>query len=172
MHKTLSIMLLMLLIACNGRDSDANLNQKKITPDHSSPAALLTTLGTIIKEGREELLFATYTRRSIEAIKHNNKTGIGTAGTVDGLLREEIAIRIAQRPNQPAEKKATPKKKLPEKVRSKPFAAPAIINSKNGLLTVRWPSGNRSSILFVKENKRWLVDILNGPGGEILLMKE
>jgi hypothetical protein len=70
------------------------------------------------------------------------------------------------RQTAPAGTNAARTKKLP------PFAPPAILNTRGGLLSVRWPSGNVSPILFVKEKNRWLVDVLNGPGGEILLLKE
>lgn len=158
-----------LLVACGGSGEDAPRHRTRLVIDHASPAGLLASLGTIIREGREDALFLAYTRRSIAAVKHNNKTGIGTAGTTDGLLREEIAIRLAQMPSRPPQGSKggnrTPGKQPP-------FTPPALVNNKNGLLTVRWPSGNQSPILLVKENGRWLVDVLNGPGGDILLLKE
>lgn len=158
-----------LVASCGGSGDEAPRHRARPVLDHSSPAGLLASLGTIIREGREDALFLAYTARSIDAVKHNNKTGIGTAGTTDGLLREEIAIRLAQVPPRPPQGSKggnrTPGKQPP-------FTPPALVNNKNGLLTVRWPSGNQSPILLVKENGRWLVDVLNGPGGEILLLKE
>ena len=161
-------------------------NSVRIPIDYSSPATVLAGIGRIIEHKREDLLPSVYTPESVKAIRHNNQTGIGTAGTVDGLIREEIAIHIARtsppgtpkrtpvpkrRIGKPGKKNPAPAKR-PTPVKKTPFSPPLLLNSNAGRLTIRWPSGTVSPVLFVKRGTRWLVDVLNGPGGTILLLKE
>ena len=185
------ILLQSLLLACGSKENGPDhIKKMKIALRRKTPAALLTTLGKIIRYGREELLYQLYTKKSIKALDYNRKQGIGSAGTIDGFLREEISLWHARSgaadsmkkkrrkkrkdlKNKKTKKRGNRKRVLKKSLKKIVFHPPAVVHVRRNLFLVKWPSGTRFPILIVKNGAgKWLIDVFNGPGGKILLLRK
>jgi len=182
---------LLLLLSCGEkRDRDAIKKKTEVIIKRDSPALLLKTIGDIIRYGRSDLLNTLYTTKSLKAIQYNQESGIGSAGTIDGFLREEIVLWQARSGSDPlrkpdnGKKQRQPFRKREEKIEAKQqraknrpgkapvFIFPKVLQVREALYLIQWPSGTRFPILFVKKGKKWSIDVLRGPGGKILLLRK
>jgi hypothetical protein len=85
----------------------------------------------------------------------SNTVGIGTAGTVDERLLDEIAAtRVPQTNDRPGGIRALQ----------------PLSDADSREILLSWPSGKEFSLALVKEQAAVRIDVLASPGGEILLI--
>ena len=145
------------LLNCQ-RDSDDAAEQERIASfevSNDTVAALLDSLTEVIHEQYRENRVQLYTEESREAVEYNNTLGIGTAGTLDEIVLDEIDQY---------------RRKIRENAADN---TPVRLIQRNGdALLVTWPSGRQGTIIVRQTPQGVFLDIIRSPGGDILLIKE
>ncbi len=155
MYKTANLLFLAIIsIFLFNCSTDDNLKKikKKLIIKNSTPTELIKTLEQIIQRKNEKLLLKIYTPESSKTIRYNNKIGIGSAGTIDDFFYLEIS-----RLNRIKSKK---KEKL------------NILKIGKNSIFIELASKKKLRIKTKKISGKYYIDVINSPGGKILLLKE
>lgn len=150
-----AVVLLFTFSSCGEEDKTANkkiqlLAEKEI--NQQTPEALLQTVGKIIKLQDTVTLIKLYTPESRKAIRFNNRIGVGTAGTVDEQIHNEMQ----------GKKHATGEIKVITTKKKKGYTA----------AFVEWPSSRRFTVAVTQISNRYYLDAIKSFGGKILLLEK
>lgn len=144
----LTAILLFSIFNCKNKNTPLRKKKEKLVIKSKTIPQLFSTISKAIKIRNINLIRSLYTRRTLSAVKYNNKLGIGTAGSIDEKIMNEIET-IGKK-----------NKKI------------KILSIRRRKVLVQWPSGKTFVVVVYWENKGYRIDGINSPGGEILLLKE
>jgi len=135
---------LFIILGCGSEDVKNKKDPIKIDINTSTINKLISTLSVAIKLNRKKVLFVLYDKKSIKAINFNMKNGLGTAGTIDEKIHDEIEKRKSSKGNL------------------------KIIRKRGNYVLLRWPSGKTFGLTLNKTKSGYRIDVINSSGGDIL----